>query len=247
MKTKDKIILWSLMLVYSLMYVSGLPSLSLIKWTYKDVDSYILPLLVNFVLILGLTYLVIKGFKIDYDFEFGADKLSRGLKKYGPLGIFIGLIGTVAFTIGLLPFNNQPSIERILIEGLLYYVGVGIMEEFLVRGLFLNLLDPNKGKSAILISSLVFGLGHIFGMLGMDWKLIVLKVILTIGMGLYFAVIYKKTQSLWVVIALHAFIDICAFPFLFVKEMHYPLISIIILSITYIGLAIYSLFILERD
>ena len=128
----------------------------------------------------------------------------EGLKKYAFAGVAAGIFSCVAFIIGLAPFDYKPSVWKILIEGVFYYFGVAIIEELYVRGLFLNIVDRIAHKKehhaaiAIWVSSVVFGLGHIFGMIGMEPIVILFKVISTIGMGLYFGAIYKRTNNLWV-------------------------------------------------
>ena len=88
---------------------------------------------------------------------------------------------TFAFCIGLTPFNNKPTIWRVLIEGIIYYIGVGIMEELYLRGLLQNIIEIWLGKRknatlyAILIASLLFGLGHIFGALGQPIVTVIAK------------------------------------------------------------------------
>ena len=78
-----------------------------------------------------------------------------------------------------------------------------------------------------IVSSVVFGLGHIPGMIGMGVGVITFKLISTIGMGFYFGMIYKKTKNLWVPIIMHAIIDICALPYCFTVNMRYETISLI--------------------
>ncbi len=169
------------------------------------------------------------------------------MKKYAIPGLIAGGVSFIAFFIGLFPFDYKPTIWKILIEGILYYIGVGIVEEFYVRGLFLNIVEAfadkkkHKTEIAIIVSSVVFGLGHIPGMLGMGVLVILFKVISTIGMGLYFGTIYKKTGNIWVPIILHSFIDICALPYCFTQNMRYETVSLIILVITYVALAICSI------
>ena len=105
----------------------------------------IIPLMVNFIFIGILAMIVLKIFNITYKFGFTTSGLGDGLKKFA-------LPGVIA---------------------VLYYVGVGIVEEFYVRGLFLNVVETfacknaNKTEIAIIVSSVVFGLGHIPGMIGM--------------------------------------------------------------------------------
>lgn len=215
------------------------------KVNIADVDQYIIPLIINFILIGILTVAVLKLFHVTYRFGFSASGLREGLKKYAIPGIVAGVLSFAAFFIGLFPFDYRPTIWKILIEGVLYYIGVGIIEEFYVRGLFLNIVEEfakskdNKTEIAIIVSSVVFGLGHIPGIIGMGIGVMLFKVISTIGMGLYFGTIYKKTGNLWVPIIMHSFIDICALPYCFTQNMRYETVSISILVITYIALAIY--------
>lgn len=244
MSKKTKVILTILCLAITFMDISGLPGV-LLKVNIADVDQYIIPLMINFIIIGIFAIVVLKLFKVTYNFGFSANGLSEGLKRYAKPGIAAGVLSFAAFFIGLFPFDYKPTIWKILIEGILYYVGVGIVEEFYVRGLFLNIVEAfadrkdNKTEIAIIVSSVVFGLGHIPGMLGMGIGVILFKLISTIGMGFYFGTIYKKTGNLWVPVIMHSFIDICALPYCFTQNMRYETISLIILVITYAALAVY--------
>lgn len=229
MDKKTKVVLTILCLVITFMDISGLPGV-LLKINVADVDHYIIPLMLNFILIGIIAIVILKAFNITYKFGFTAKGLCEELKKYALPGIIAGGLSFIAFFIGLYPFDYTPTLWRLLIEGVFYYVGVGIIEEFYVRGLFLNIIEAfadkkaNRTEMAILVSSVVFGLGHIPGM---------------IGTGIYFGTIYKKTGNLWVSIIMHTFIDICALPYCFTQNMRYELISLIILVITYTALAVY--------
>lgn len=252
MNKKTKIILTILCLGIAFMDISGLPGV-LLKISIADVDQYIIPLMINFILIGIVAMIVLKLFNVTYKFGFTKSGLGEGLKKFALPGIIAGILSFVAFFIGLFPFDYTPTIWKILIEGVLYYIGVGIVEEFYVRGLFLNIVEAvacknaHKTEIAIIVSAVVFGLGHIPGMLGMGIGVILFKVISTIGMGLYFGTIYKKTQNLWVPIIMHTFIDICALPYCFTQNMRYETISLIVLVITYTALAVYCGIVLFKE
>lgn len=128
------------------------------------------------------------------DWPLGLHKFGvvEGLKKYAFAGVAAGIFSCVVFIIGLTPFDYEPSVWKILIEGVLYYFGVAIIEELYVRGLFLNIVDRFAHKKehhaviAIWVSSIVFGLGHIPGLIGMDLLVILFKVISTIGINVAF-------------------------------------------------------------
>jgi len=244
MDKKTKTVLIILCLVIAFMDISGLPGV-LLKVNIADVDHYIIPLMLNFILIGIIALVTLKTFNISYKFGLTNQGLADGLKRYAIPGVVAGVLSFIAFFVGLYPFDYVPTIWKILIEGVLYYVGVSIVEEFYVRGLFLNIVESfadkseNKTEIAIIVSSVVFGLGHIPGMIGMGIGVIVFKVISTIGMGFYFGTIYKKTGNLWMPIIMHAFIDICALPYCFTQNMRYETVSLILLLITYTTLTIY--------
>ena len=251
MNRKALAVLTPLTILIAFMEISGLPG-AFIKCTIADIEPMIIPLTINFVFIGILAFAVLKGFHIQFDFGFSGKGLAGGLKKYGLPGILAGVGSFAAFYIGLYPFDYQPTLWKVLFEGIIYYVGVGIVEEFYVRGLFLNILEricsksPRKTEAAVIISSVVFGLGHVPGVIGMGAEVIAFKLISTIGMGLYFGAIYKSTKNLWLPAILHFFIDICALPYCFTSEMFYPPLSMVILSAVYLLLGIYSFLILKR-
>ena len=86
-----------------------------------------------------------------------------------------------------MPFDRQPSVVKVLVEGVIYYIGVAVIEELYVRGLLLNLIEKicakrkNSTLIAVVLSSVIFGLGHIFGVLNQSLLVIVSKVVWTIG------------------------------------------------------------------
>lgn len=243
---KTIIILTVLTILIAVMDITGFPGI-LIQCDFMDVNPYIIPLMLNFVFIGILAFAVIKIFHIDFRFGFSGKGLVAGLKKYALPGIIAGICSFAAFYIDLQPFNYQPTVWKILIEGMIYYIGVGIIEEFYVRGLFMNIVEAichknaHKTGTAIIVSSVVFGLGHIPGVITMGVGVIAFKLISTIAMGLYFGMIYKKTDNLWIPIIIHIFIDICALPYCFTAKLIYPTISIVVLIFTYLLLGIYSI------
>ena len=236
-----------LTLVIAFMDISGLPAVLFVNISLSDVTPYIFSLMINFLIIGALVWLVMKLFGRDWPLGLNTSGVLTELKKYALAGVLAGVFSCTAFIIGLVPFDYKPSVCKILIEGILYYFGVAIIEELYVRGLFLNIVDKIAHKKenhtviAIWVSSVVFGLGHIPGMTGMGPLVILFKVISTIGMGLYFGTIYKRTNNLWVPIILHGFMDICALPYCFTTFSGYKTISLIGLVIIYTLLGIYSI------
>lgn len=175
-----------------------------------------------------------------------------GFKKYGIIGALVAIAGFIAFYVGLSPFDCQPSIQKVFIEGVVYYIGVAIIEELYVRELLLNLMEKMLAKSknstliAVVLSAVIFGVGHIFGVLNQSLLVIVSKVVWTIGMGIFFGMVYKKTNNLWLPIMLHFFINVCALPYCFSSINGYADLTLYIVVPVYIILGIYSFIELKK-
>ena len=121
------------------------------------------------------------------------------------LGIFIGLfmITTVflmEISLGLIRIEINSKIEiSYLVYGLLASLSVAFMEELIFRGyLFQNALLSLNENQAILISSIVFGLMHIFNPNVNFLAIVVISII-----GILLAICYLKTQGLHFPIGLH--------------------------------------------
>lgn len=250
---KELIIIGVLTTLLAFMEISGLPSALFINIEILDITPFYWTLMFNFIIILVIAFLTLNYFCSNWKLGLNKKNLKNGLKKYGIVGIIVGLITFIAFYIGLKPFNYSPTILKVLIEGIIYYIGVAIVEELYVRGLLLNLIEKicHKKKNdtliAIIVSSVIFGLGHIFGVLGQPLLIIITKVVWTITMGIYFGTIYKKTNNLWLPIILHFIINVCALPYCFTTITTYPNISLYIILPTYILLGIYSLYIMKNE
>lgn len=253
MKKKELIIISILTILLAFMDISGLPSALFIDIEILDITPFYFTLMFNFILIGIIAFLTLKYLCPNWNIELNKNNIKEGLKKYGIVGIIVGIITGIAFYIGLKPFNYNPTIWKVLIEGIIYYIGVAIVEELYVRGLLLNLIEKlcykkkNNTMIAIILSSVIFGLGHIIGVLGQPILIIITKVIWTIAMGMYFGTIYKKTNNLWLPIILHFIINVCALPYCFTTIITYPNISLYIILPTYLLLGIYSVFIMKSE
>ena len=83
---------------------------------------------------------------------------------------------------------------------------VGFLEEVIFRGLLFNAIRKDGIKSAILVSSLTFGMGHIINLFnGSGAELLpnILQVVYATAAGFMFVMIYYKTESLLVCIGAH--------------------------------------------
>lgn len=83
---------------------------------------------------------------------------------------------------------------------------VGFLEEMIFRGLLFNAMAKDGIKSAIIVSSVTFGIGHIVNLVnGSSAELLpnILQVIYAIAIGFAFVMIYYKTKSLVICIITH--------------------------------------------
>ncbi len=83
---------------------------------------------------------------------------------------------------------------------------VGFLEEVIFRGLLFNAMRKDGIRSAIIVSSLTFGMGHIINLFnGSGAELLpnLLQVVYATAAGFMFVMIYYKTESLFVCIGAH--------------------------------------------
>jgi len=249
---KEKIAIAILTLLIAFMDISGIPSALFINIQIADIEPFYFTLMINFLIIGIIAFLYLKILCPEWKLGFTKAGLEDGLKRYGIIGLGIALVGFIAFYVGLAPFDRQPSIAKVFIEGIVYYIGVAIIEELYVRGLLLNLIEKIFAKSenstaiAVVISAVIFGLGHVFGVLNQPLLVIISKVVWTIGMGIFFGMVYKKTTNLWVSIIIHFLINVCALPYCFSSISGYANLTLYIIVPAYIVLGIYSLMELKK-
>lgn len=253
-KTRSELIYIAiLILAITFMDISGIPSVLFVNIQIADIEPFYFTLMINFLIIGMIAYMYLKI--LCPNWKLGLDKtgFADGLKKYGVTGVIIALVGFAAFYVGLMPFDRQPSVAKVLVEGVIYYVGVAIIEELYVRGLLLNLIEKifSKNKNnrviAVVLSSVIFGLGHIFGTLGQPLLVIVSKVVWAIGMGIFLGMVYKRTKNLWLPILIHFLINVCALPYCFSSINGYADFTLYIVVPSYIILGIYSLIELKKE
>ncbi len=110
---------------------------------------------------------------------------------YIPLGVM--LLANMMFGVRI----NLSFAETVLY--MLTMLFVGFLEEVIFRGLLFNAMAKDGIKSAIAVSSITFGIGHIINLFnGSGAELIpnLLQVIYAVAAGFVFVMIYYKTKSL---------------------------------------------------
>lgn len=155
-------------------------------------------------ILLGL--LIVSQSKLGYE-AFGFRRLDR---KTNPIVLyFIPLL--IAELLPLLNgFDQSISLLQI---GLLFLFAavVGINEELFFRGLMFKILSTKGVKYAVIVSSLLFGIGHAFTALSGSEPLYVMILIIFAGLfGLVCAEIVVITKSIIPVIIWHGLHDFIA-------------------------------------
>ena len=113
------------------------------------------------------------------------------------------LIATVNVWFGVV--CNQP-----LIPGRVYFlamIATGIVEELLFRGLLFRAMSRKSLRSAIVLTSLLFGLGHIVNLFngsGMELLENLCQLAYAVSIGFLLAAVLVRGQSLLPCIATHA-------------------------------------------
>lgn len=92
-------------------------------------------------------------------------------------------------------------------------LGVGFVEEILFRGFLFKALEKDNVKTAIIVSSVTFGLGHLVNLInsnGMDLVTNLCQVVGAIALGFLFVTIFYRGGSLLPCILTHAAIDVAS-------------------------------------
>ena len=106
---------------------------------------------------------------------------------WGGVGLRYGLAGTVFYVISM--------------------CCVGFLEEVIFRGLLFRAMEKDSLKTAILVSSLTFGLGHIVNLFngsGRDFASSIIQIIFAVLVGLVLVLIFHRGGSLIPCIVFHS-------------------------------------------
>jgi len=159
----------------------------------------------------GLTIAIVVGacllcFK-ELPFSLKGEHFFKGLFTFGLLGVLVALI---AFAMSYETIDLTPTWSDFL-GYLLLNAAIAISEEFLFRGVMMNVfLKAWEGKkgfiwAAVFVSSALFGLRHLLNLASVPMTpiLTIGQVFFTFMAGAYLAAVYLRTRNLWIVIAIH--------------------------------------------
>ena len=103
---------------------------------------------------------------------------------------------------GGIRINNTPSE---IVFHIITMINVGFIEEIIFRGFLFQMMAKDNVKSAIIVSSVTFGIGHIVNLLnGAEFLPTVLQIGYAISIGYLFVIIFYKSKSLIPCIITHA-------------------------------------------
>ena len=92
---------------------------------------------------------------------------------------------------------------------MLSMVNIGFLEEIIFRGFLFKMMAKDNLKSAIIVSSITFGLGHIVNLLnGADFVPTLMQICYAVALGYLFVIIFYKSKSLVPCIVAHIVIDV---------------------------------------
>ena len=136
---------------------------------------------------------------------------------------------------------NQPPLETVLY--VLSMFCVGFLEELIFRGLLFQAMAKDGVKSAIIVSSVTFGIGHIVNLIngsGADLLSNLLQVVYAVAIGFAFVMIYVKSRSLMPCIIVHSvFNGLSAFANEAAMTPQREIVSGILLAVIAGGYAVY--------
>ena len=136
---------------------------------------------------------------------------------------------------------NMSPLETVLY--ILAMFCVGFLEELIFRGLLFQAMAKDGVKSAIIVSSVTFGIGHIVNLInGSGAELLpnLLQVMYAVAVGFAFVMIYCRTGSLLPCIIVHSVVNgLSAFANEAVMTPRRQIISGVLLAVIAGGYALY--------
>ena len=101
--------------------------------------------------------------------------------------------------------RNTPSE---IIFYIISMIGVGFLEEIIFRGFLFKMMEKDNLKTAIIVSSVTFGIGHIINLLNSaDILPTFMQIMYATTGGYLFVTIFYKSKSLWPCIITHILVN----------------------------------------
>ena len=116
----------------------------------------------------------------------------------------LSLIATVNLWNGI----NIQNYPNEIIFYIINMINVGFIEEIIFRGFLFKMMQKENLKSAIIVSSFTFGIGHIINLfIGAQVLPTLLQICYAISIGYLFVIIFYKSKSLLPCIITHSLVN----------------------------------------
>ena len=104
-------------------------------------------------------------------------------------------------------FNINHSSNEIVFH-ILTMLNIGFIEEIIFRGFLFKMMEKNNIKSAIIVSAVTFGAGHIVNLInGADLIPTLFQICYATSIGYLFVIIFHKSKSLVPCIVTHSLVN----------------------------------------
>ena len=132
-----------------------------------------------------------------------------GLKKVTKLKQYLYFIPLLLIvSVNLWNGININNSANEIIFYILTMINVGFIEEIIFRGFLFKMMAKDNIKSAIIVSSVTFGIGHIINLLnGADLIPTLMQICYAISIGYLFVIIFYKSKSLIPCIITHSLVN----------------------------------------
>ncbi len=141
---------------------------------------------------------------------------------------------------------NGVSCNGSAVEAILFVISmicVGFLEELIFRGFLFKAMCRDNVKTAIVVSSLTFGFGHIVNLLrGAELAETLCQLIYASAIGFCFTVVFYVGKSIIPCIIVHAIVNSTSY-FAVTEGMSriFPIISTVIITVVSVGYGVYLL------
>ena len=150
------------------------------------------------------------------------------------------------FIISLFNLRNGIHINNTtseIVYHILTMINIGFLEEIIFRGFLFKMMEKDNAKTAIIVSSLTFGIGHIVNLLnGADLIPTLLQIGYAIAIGYMLVMIFYKSKSLIPCILFHGIFNALSI----FGNTDSQIITTIILIATCLGYSIYITKIVDK-
>jgi hypothetical protein len=96
-----------------------------------------------------------------------------------------------------------------VLDATIFVAGVGLVEESIFRGWLFVKLERISQRTALIVSSFIFGLLHLINLLSnLQFRSVIGQAFAAMSLGFLFATVMLYTGTIWVPIVLHALMDL---------------------------------------